>query len=48
MTCTFCDYYEGSLLVMMMMESVPTAVCVRCEATMSTPHVILAEADTRN
>ena len=48
MTCTFCDYYEGSLLVMMMMESVPTEVCVRCEATMSTPHYILAEADTRN
>ena len=48
MECTFCDYYEGSLLVMMMFESMPTAVCVRCEATMVIPHIILSEADTRN
>jgi hypothetical protein len=48
MTCTFCDYYEGSLLVMMMLEQMPTAVCVRCESRMTTPHYIVAEADTRN
>lgn len=48
MECTFCDYYEGSILIMMMMESMPTAVCVRCEASMTTPHVVMAEADTRN
>jgi hypothetical protein len=48
MTCTFCEYYEATLEIMMMMESMPTYVCVRCESRMTTPHYIVAEADTRN
>jgi hypothetical protein len=48
MECTLCEYFEGSLLVMMMLEQMPMAVCVQCEAKMITPHYIVAEADTRN
>lgn len=47
MECTFCEYYEATLSIMMMMESMPTAVCERCESAMTTPHYIVAEADTQ-
>ena len=47
MTCTFCDYFEATLQIMMMMESMPTEICEVCEASMTTPHYIVAEADTQ-
>jgi len=46
MECTFCDYYEATLQIMMMMESMPTPVCDRCVATLSTPYYVIAESDT--
>lgn len=46
MECTFCDYFEATLQIMMMMDSVPTEICEVCEASMTTPHYIIAEADT--
>ena len=48
MECWNCEYREGTLEVMVMLDSMPCYLCVACESAMTIPHLIMAEADTRN
>jgi len=45
MECTFCEYYEATVAVMLFMNSVETVVCDRCEASL-VGHYVVAELDT--
>lgn len=48
MECWNCEWREATLEVMVMLDSTPTYLCVKCEDEMTIPHRIVAEADTRN